>query len=164
MEEYRDILIGTIFFILLILSIIDFKIKAVPDYLLLILLVLDIIFLFQYNPTNFIYMLSFTGGIVLLNFFITFYIQNIKSKIYKDKTLKNQTALGEGDIPVIATIGTLLEPNLAFVAVFLSAVFAIIPSIFYIIVKKENQLPFIPFLSLGLFVVYILGNRVYEII
>ena len=37
-----------------------------------------------------------------------FYIQNIKAKILKDEDLKTQEALGEGDIPIIATIAVIL--------------------------------------------------------
>jgi len=154
----------TIFYNLILLSFIDFKFKAVPDYLLLFLLVNLFFYGVYFQSDNIIYMFVFVGGFSLLNFIITFYIQNIKSKILKDDSLKDQVALGEGDMPVIASFGVLLDPKLALIAIFLSAIFAIIPAIFNIIIKKDIQTPFIPFLSLGLFTVYILGDIFYEII
>ena len=82
-------------YVLIVLSFIDFKYKAVPDYLLLLVLVLS------FFTTNFSIIESFknaflfSGAVVLLNFVVTFYIQNIKSRILKDETLKEQVALGE---------------------------------------------------------------------
>ena len=96
----------------------------------------------------------FAGGFVLLDFFITFYIQNIKSRFTKNEALKQQTALGEGDIPIIAIIGGVLGVKLGLVAIFLSSIFAIIPAILNNIIKKDIETPFIPFLALALFIVY----------
>lgn len=141
-------------YILIVLSFIDLKYKAVPDYLLLIALV------FSFFATNFEIFEAlknsflFTGAIVLLNFLITFYIQNIKSKILKDESLKTQVALGEGDIPIFALIAIVLGINAGVFAVFLGAFFAIIPSIYSNLVKKDIQTPFIPYLVLGFFIEY----------
>lgn len=153
-----------IFYTLILLSFIDFKYKEVPDYILLLLIITLFIYGVYFNINNFIFMLAFVGGFNLLNFIITYYIQNIKSKLLKDESLKDQIALGEGDMPVIASFGILLNPKMALLAIFLSAIFAIIPAIFNIMIKKDIQTPFIPFLSLGLFVTYILGEKLYEII
>ena len=100
-------------------------------------------------------MLIFTGGFVLLEIFITFYIQNIKAKILKDETLKTQKAMGEGDIPIIAILGGILGIELGLIAIFLSAILAIIPSLINSIIKKEIETPFIPFLAIALFLVFI---------
>lgn len=148
----QNFLITTlVFYTLITLSFIDFKYKAVPDYLLILVLFLSFfIYGFSFNS-----MLLFAGGFVLLEIFITFYIQNIKAKILKDDTLKEQRAMGEGDIPIVAIIGGILGIKLGVVAIFLGAVFAIIPAILNSIIKKDIETPFIPFLSLGLLVVYL---------
>ncbi len=142
------------FYTLIVLSFIDFKYKAVPDYLLLIAL----IFSFVITQKDLFYALKdafiISGAFILLNFVITFYIQNIKSRILKDESLKQQEALGEGDIPILASIGAILGFPGTFVAIFLSSLFAIIPSIYFQIKKKDIQTPFIPYLSLGLIVEY----------
>ena len=121
-KEYFIIL--SIFYTLIILSFIDFKYKEVPDYLLLIVLIL----VFNLSNMHFQAMLIFAGGFAILEFILTFYIQNIKSKLTNNDELKEQKALGEGDIPIIATIGAILGVKLALIAIFLSAIFAIIPS------------------------------------
>ena len=141
-------------YVCITLSFIDFKYKAVPDYLLLIVFVLSFFAtsypLFDAFKNAFL----FAGAFVLLNFVITFYIQNIKAKILKDEDLKTQEALGEGDIPIIATIAIILGIKGALIAIFLAAIFAIIPSIYSNLVKKDIQTPFIPYLILGMLSVY----------
>jgi len=139
---------------LITLSFIDFKYKAVPDYLLLIALILSF-FASSFNIIeSFKNAFLFSGALVLLNFVITFYIQNIKSRILKDDTLKTQEALGEGDIPIIASIAIILGIKGALIAIFLAAFFAIIPSLYSNLVKKDIQTPFIPYLVLGLIIEY----------
>ena len=95
-----------------------------------------------------------SGAFVLLNFIVSFYIQNIKARITNDDSLKTQEALGEGDIPILASIGVVLGLKGALVAIFLSSLFAIIPSIYFNIKKKDIQTPFIPYLVLGLLIEY----------
>ena len=144
------IIVSLLFYTLIILSFIDFRYKAVPDYLLIIPLTISL-FIYDYSFQN---MLIFAGAFVLLELFVTYYIQNIKSKITKNEELKNQKAMGEGDIPIAAIIGGILGVKLGIIAIFLGALFAIIPSLINIIIKKDIETPFIPFLTLGLFTVY----------
>lgn len=141
-------------YVLITLSFIDLKYKAVPDYLLLIALVLSF---FASNFSiieTFKNAFLFSGAFVLLNFVITFYIQNIKSRILKDETLKTQEALGEGDIPIIAMLGIILGVSGGMFAIFLATFFAIIPSIYSNFINKDIQTPFIPYLVLGFFTEY----------
>jgi leader peptidase (prepilin peptidase)/N-methyltransferase len=145
------IIIVLLFYILIILSFIDFNIKAVPDYLLLITLIISS-FYSNFSIQN---ALIFAGAFVLLEQFITFYIQNIKYKITKDENLLTQKALGEGDIPIVAIIGGILGIKLGITSIVLAAILAIIPSIYNIIKNKDIETPFIPFLSLGFFIIFI---------
>jgi len=149
------ILITITFYILILLSFIDLKYKAVPDYLLIIALVLAF-FTFNFSIKD---AFIFAGAFVLLELFVTFYIQNIKAKILDNNNLKTQKAIGEGDIPIVAIVGGLLGLKLGLLAIFLSAIFAIIPSLINSLVKKDIETPFIPYLSLGLFIVYL--NDIY---
>ena len=141
-------------YVLIMLSFIDLKYKAVPDYLLLIVFILSLIASNFSIIDSFRNAFLFSGAFVLLNFIITFYIQNIKSRILKDENLKTQEALGVGDIPIIALIGIILGVNSGLVAIFLAAFFAIIPAIYSNFVKKDIQTPFIPYLVLGFFTEY----------
>ena len=145
-----------LFYTLLVLSFIDFKYKAVPDYLLLILFI-TVLFISNIDYQS---LLMFTGGFVLLDFVLTFYIQNIKAKITKNDDLKYQKALGEGDIPIVAIIGGLLGVKLAVVAVFIASITAILPSIYNMLSKDDIETPFIPFLALGLFITYIFNTSI----
>lgn len=140
-----------LFYILIVLSFIDFRYKAVPDYLL----ILSLIVAFFTPNFHFNTALMFAGGFVILELFLTYYIQNIKSKITKNESLKEQRAMGEGDIPIIAIIGGVLDIKLALIAIFLSAIFAMLPAIFNIYIKKDIETPFIPYLTLALFLVLI---------
>lgn len=142
------IIITILFYTLIVLSFIDFKYKAVSDYLLIIALLISII----YSGFNFQTALIFAGAFTILELFITYYIQNIKYKITKDENLLSQKSLGEGDIPIAAIIGGVLGMKLGILAIVLAAFFAIIASIYYLISKEEIEIPFIPFLSLGFFV------------
>ena len=149
-----------IFYTLIILSFIDFRYKAVPDYLLLIILS------FSFLSSNFSFQnaLLFAGGFSLLNFFVTYYIQNIKSRLTSNDDLKEQTALGEGDIPIVTIIGGMLNIELALVAIFLAALFAIIPSLYNIFKNNEIETPFIPYLALGLFCCFIFDELIISIL
>lgn len=142
------------FYTLIVLSFIDLKYKAVPDYLLLIVLILSFFITEENLIEAFKNAFIVSGAFVLLNFLVSFYIQNIKARILKDDSLKTQEALGEGDIPVLAVLGVILGLKGALVAIFLSSLFAIIPSIYFNIKKKDIQTPFIPYLVLGFLVEY----------
>lgn len=147
-------------YLLILLSFIDFDFKAVPDYLLILVFLTALAT--QYD--NFIIALKhamlFAGGIVLLELFITFYIQNIKYHITQDKSLLDQRALGEGDIPIFALIGAVLGVELGIVAVFLSALFSIIPAIINNVMKNDIETPFIPFLALGFLCSFFMGDYI----
>ena len=71
-----------LFYTLIVLSFIDFKYKAVPDFLLIIVVLLTLI-VGDWKNT-----LIFMGGFALLELVLTFYIQTIKAKITKNKNNK----------------------------------------------------------------------------
>ena len=147
----------SLFYVLIVLSFIDLKYRAVPDYLLIIVVILAILVGYIIN------ILLFTGGFVLLELAITFYIQNIKAKITQNKELENQRALGEGDMPIVGVIGGLLGVQLGITAIFLAAVLALLPAIYNLYSKKEIETAFIPFLSLGLLVTLFSGINLFTL-
>jgi len=147
----------SLFYVLIVLSFIDLKYRAVPDYLLIIVVVLAIL------VGDIINILLFTGGFVLLELAITFYIQNIKAKITQNKELENQRALGEGDMPIVGVIGGLLGVQLGITAIFLAAVLALLPAIYNLYSKKEIETAFIPFLSLGLLITLFSGINLFTL-
>ncbi len=130
------IIVALVFDLLLALSIIDFRYKAVPDSLNLLALSLSI---FSTNILiSFTDALLFAGGFTLLRFYVSFFIK--------------KEALGEADIIIAATIGAMLGIKLGLFAIFFSAIIAL--PVFIIVGKRDIQLPFIPFLALSLFITY----------
>lgn len=147
--------ISILAFVMVVLSFIDLKYKAVPDYLLLFIFILSF-FLTSFSLLEALknaFLVS--GAMVLLNFVVTFYIQNIKSRILKDDSLKTQEALGEGDIPVIATFAVILGLEATVFTIFFAAVIAIIQYIYVNFTKKEREIPFIPALTMAFFLEYL---------
>ena len=70
-------------------------------------------------------------------------------------------AMGEGDIMVAATMGALLGVKLGLIAIFLSALLALPVMVFVLNKSKEEQrVPFVPFLTLATFIVYIFDSQI----
>jgi leader peptidase (prepilin peptidase)/N-methyltransferase len=155
------------FLMLLALSMIDFKYKMVPDSLNLLAIVFAILGAWSVKGVflNLENALLFAGGFTLLRFTLSYYLT---SSIYR-AGLKTQTswnkaydrtpfieAMGEGDIMVAATMGALLGVKLTLVAIFLSALLAL--PVMLMVMKRsaeEQRVPFVPFLALATFIVFI---------
>lgn len=141
-----SILYGVIFSLLLALSLIDLRYKAVPDMLSVPTMVLAF---FVHDPFFTIeYGLMFAGGFALLRILVSFLIK--------------KEAMGEADIIIAAIIGAILGSPLGLVAIYLAAVISL-PA-FMIVRKKGFELPFIPFLVAGLVIAYFFDGVILELI
>jgi len=69
--------------------------------------------------------------------------------------LAKKEAMGSADVIVAGTMGALLGFPLFFVAIFLSALIAMIPALIY----REKGVPFVPFLALATLIVYIFDTK-----
>ncbi|MGW8169103.1 MAG: prepilin peptidase [Sulfurovaceae bacterium] len=69
--------------------------------------------------------------------------------------LAKKEAMGSADVIVAGTMGALLGLPLFFVAIFLSALIALVPSLVY----RERGVPFVPFLALSTLIVYIFNDQ-----
>jgi len=170
--ELPTLLIGLSFLMLLALSVIDFRYKMVPDSLNLLAMFFAIFGAWSISGvfTNFQNALLFAGGFTLLRFALSYYLT---SSVYraglKTKTSWNKhydrtpfiEAMGEGDIMVAATMGALLGAKLTLVAIFLSALLAL-PVMLLLLNKSTEQqrVPFVPFLALATFVVFIYDSPI----
>jgi len=137
------------FDLLLALSVIDYHYKMVPDSINLSALTVAILSATSlgqlgYNFTN---ALLFAGGFTLLRFYLSYAIK--------------KEAMGEADIMIAATMGALLGVKLGLVAIFVGAVIAL-PALLLTQNESEEskQLPFIPFLALGCWVVLMFDTYV----
>ncbi|MCD6173954.1 MAG: prepilin peptidase [Sulfurimonas sp.] len=159
--------VGISFLTLLALSMIDFKYKMIPDSLNLLAMIFAIFGAWSISGffTNFQNALLFAGGFTLLRFALS-YILTASAQRAAKKTETSWTknyhtypfieAMGEGDIMVAATMGALLGVKLTLVAIFLSALLAL--PVMLILLKRsaeEQRVPFVPFLALATFIVYI---------
>ena len=138
--------VGLVFALLLGLSLIDLRYKAVPDSLNLSALSLAI-FSSPSILTNLTNALLFAGGFSLLRFYVSYMVK--------------KEALGEADIMIAATIGAMVGIKMGLVTIFLSAVIAL--PVFIIIKDRDLEVPFIPFLATALFIVYIFKDQFEQI-
>jgi len=160
------------FLMLLALSMIDFKYKMVPDSLNLLAILFAILGAWSIGGVldNLQNALLFAGGFTLLRFSLSYLLTSsahrLANKTKTSWTRHYQTypyieAMGEGDIMVAATMGALLGVKLTLVAIFLSAVLAL-PVMLAVQNKsaEDQRVPFIPFLALATFIVYILDTPI----
>lgn len=134
----ESIFIALSLLLLLALSVIDWRFSEVPDnlnFFALIFALIGGILLYK----DFLFVIasafSFAGFFTLLRFAF--------------QSLLKKEALGEGDIIIASTMAGLLGWQLAMVAIFLGALFAMFPLLF---LGKSARIPFIPFLFAGLLV------------
>ena len=168
--------IGFSFLTLLALSMIDFKYKMVPDSLNLLAIFFAIIGAWSLPGvlTNLQNALLFAGGFTLLRFALSYYLTSSVFRAgLKTKTSWNKhydrtpfiEAMGEGDIMVAATMGALLGVELTLVAIFLSALLAL--PVMMAVQKgsaEDKRVPFVPFLALATFIVYIFDTPIMQYI
>ena len=122
------------------LVMIDFKYMAVPDNVNFTALLFSLI-----QPDFFtasIYAAIAAGGL---------YLVGLLSSL-----IARKQAMGGADVIVAGTMGALLGfPNF-FMALFLSALLAMIPSL----INRKNGVPFVPFLAIATFIVYLYDHEV----
>lgn len=126
------------------LVMIDFKYMAVPDNVNFTALVFALI------QPDFISALMYAaiaaGGLYLIGLL--------------SSLLARKQAMGGADVIVAGTMGALLGfPNF-FAALFLSAILAIIPAL----VNRRTGVPFVPFLALATFIVYLYDSEVSKLL
>jgi len=165
--------IASVFLLLLALSIIDFKYKAVPDSLNLLALLLAIISAWSLSMfvNNLINALLFAGGFTLLRFSLSYFLtkraqasqkSNNASWVASYHTYPFVEAMGEADIMIAATMGALLGAQLTLVAIFFSALLAL-PAMMILADDEDEEskrVPFVPFLALATFIVYMLDTPI----
>ena len=74
--------------------------------------------------------------------------------------LFKKEAMGGADVIVAATMAALLGFPHFFVALFLSAILAIVPSL----LAKDTMVPFVPFLALATFIVYLFDEQTAQLL
>ncbi len=129
---------------LLALVMIDFKYMAVPDSVNFAALAFALI------QPDFLHAAMYAaiaaGGLYLIGLL--------------SSLLARRQAMGGADVIVAGTMGALLGfPNF-FVAIFLSAILAMIPALIY----RERGVPFVPFLAMATFIVYLYDTQATQLL
>ncbi len=136
--------IAASFAALLALVMIDFKYMAVPDNVNFAALLFALV-----QPqflTALWYAAIAAGGLYLIG--------------RLSSLLARKQAMGGADVIVAGTMGALLGfPNF-FVALFLSALLAMIPALIW----RERGVPFVPFLALATFIVYLYDTQATQLL
>jgi leader peptidase (prepilin peptidase)/N-methyltransferase len=136
--------IAASFAALLALVMIDFKYMAVPDNVNFAALIFALV------QPEFLMALLYAsiaaGGLYLIGLL--------------SSLLARKQAMGGADVIVAGTMGALLGfPNF-FVALFLSALLALIPALIW----REKGVPFVPFLALATFIVYLYDTQATQLL
>jgi len=136
--------IAASFAALFALVMIDFKYMAVPDNVNFAALIFALV---QPDFLNaLMYAAIAAGGLYLIGLL--------------SSLIARKQAMGGADVIVAGTMGALLGfPNF-FVALFLSALLAMIPSL----INRKTGVPFVPFLALATFIVYIYDIQAAQIL
>jgi leader peptidase (prepilin peptidase)/N-methyltransferase len=136
------VILCALFTMLLALSVIDLKYKAVPDSISIPALFVSLFvndFLVSLNDA-----LLLAGGFALLRILVSWVIK--------------REAMGEADIIIAGVIGATVGVELGLAAIYISALIAL--PVFMIVKQKGYELPFIPFLALGLYITWIFSPQV----
>jgi leader peptidase (prepilin peptidase)/N-methyltransferase len=72
----------------------------------------------------------------------------------------SKEAMGLGDVYMMAAAGTIIGPVFVFIAFFIAPFFGLAWAAYQMLSKKTRQIPYGPFLSLGVLTVMILHDRI----
>jgi len=129
---------------LLALVMIDFKYMAVPDSVNFAALAFALVQPDVLNAA--LYAAVAAGGLYLIGLL--------------SSLLAKRQAMGGADVIVAGTMGALLGFPGFFIAIFLSAVLAIVPALIW----REKGVPFIPFLALATLITYLFDTQAADLL
>ena len=146
-EMYMFIIVASL---MMIIFITDFSYYIILDSPLVVSAVITIILKFYYfNPKE--VLISFISGIVL-------FLSMLLIKFIGDKLFKRES-LGGGDIKFAFIIGLVLGYRLGLCALILSTFLALPYSFAALMLKKNNEVPYGPFLASSLFLVFVFADK-----
>ncbi|MDM5271160.1 prepilin peptidase [Sulfurovum sp. zt1-1] len=126
------------------LVVIDFEYMAVPDNVNFAALVFALV------QPNFIdaalYAAIAAGGLYLIGLFSSF--------------IAKREAMGGADVIVAGTMGALLGFPGFFIAIFLSAILAMVPAVIW----RERGVPFVPFLAMATLITYLFDTQAADLL
>lgn len=150
------------FFIMLIISslliiilVSDFKYLVILDSPLFISCVLILSLKWYYFGFK-TFIVSIISGVVL--FLFMFIIKLIGDKVFK------RESLGGGDIKLAIFFGFTLGIRLSFMSLVLGSFLAFPYALYFVIKNKEKEIPFGPFLMIGMLIIFLLQSLITDFI
>ncbi|EMH3046457.1 prepilin peptidase [Campylobacter jejuni] len=164
-QNFYDFLFLSLFlFNLFLLSLIDIKLKAVPQILLWSAFLFAFFYAFRESEIlHFLIFKEFSGGFLLNAFSFGGFVFLLKSLVFflmnfrkKDEILEN---LGDADIIIMSCIGGILGFEYGFLVLLMASILTLPFFIFFKIKAiKEQELAMIPFLNIAFVAVLFYKN------
>lgn len=151
-EFYVGIILSSLFMIILVSDITYF---IIPDEILIISSILIIILKLMFFGIKSTLLSILSGGIMFIVMYLIMLLGNFMFK---------KESLGGADIKLMFISGLVLGPLLSLVVIFLSSVIALPLAIVLSIVNDEKMIPYGPFLTISIFILFILKLDINKII
>ena len=140
---------------MIIVTVSDLNYMIIPDRFIVIptilILLTKLIFV---GPREFLF--AFLGG--LLSFAVMFFIMKFGEFIFKKE------CLGGADVKLMFLAGVTLEPFLCLLVIIVGSMIALPVSLLLLLKNKENIIPFGPFLTVGILIIFFMKYNSQEII
>jgi len=133
---------------LLIVVISDYHYMIIPDEILIVSIILLITEIFLLNGFNGVFT-SIINGVI--SFIIMFLIKKLGDFLFKKESM------GGGDIKLMFVFGLVLSWPIALISVFIGSFIGLPVSLYILGTKKNHEIPFGPFLSLGAVILFLQG-------
>ena len=140
---------------MIIVTVSDLNYMVIPDRFIVVpsIMILLIKLIFA-GPREFLFALL--GGI--LSFAVMFFIMKFGEYIFKKE------CLGGADVKLMFLAGISIEPFLCLLVIIVGSIIALPVSIFLLMKNKENIIPFGPFLTVGLLIIFFMKYNSQEVI
>jgi len=148
--------------LIVIISVSDFEYMLIEDKVIVFFLIVFLVLrIFIPLPSEFStlklnsYVESLIGGV--FGFGLLYWIAFIGQKVY------NQEVMGGGDIKLYGIIGLILGLKMTFLSLFFASILGTIIGLtlsIFKIIKRENPIPFGPFIGLGSLLTYYYGHNI----
>ncbi|MFO8053369.1 MAG: prepilin peptidase [Candidatus Omnitrophota bacterium] len=169
-----------LFFLLIVVSAIDIKYHAIPAYLCIFGIGVALLFSSVYTleafkegnfDLNSIPLFNTLKGLIfglgfsyLFKLFGDFFI-GIYLTFRKKESIEGETeSLGLGDVDFMGMIGAFLGIKAVILVFFLAPFVALAYTLFALIFKKSHLIPYLPYLSIATFIVFVWGNNIWNFI
>lgn len=141
--------------LLIIILVSDFKYLVILDTPLFIGYILILVLKWYYFGFRTL-IFSLISGLVLFTFMLI--IKFIGDKVFK------RESLGGGDIKLALFFGFTLGIRLSFMSLVLGSFLAFPYALYYVIKNKEKEIPFGPFLMIGMLIIFLLQSLITDFI